>query len=295
MTDMFDLIEEVKPVGKYGISYLDNQLRSINKGELVLIGACSGAGKSTLAQKIAVTNSKNKVKTALFSLENSRGDTLRREVYNVYRNISKNWKMTYREFIEMVNSGLHDGECLEEAYRMAGETLKDVWLYEKPTEGFTVQNLKEEFEKAVKDGCKLLIIDHLDYFDQIDNDPKDECKYLREIMKSIRKLIEEFGTPVVAFSQFRKPTDQKMIIPTQYEFYGSSDKAKIATTIITLARNFDDKGMSPTDIHTYIAIRKDRFGNTSVADCVFDLKSNEYKTGYTLGYTNEWGHFFKEI
>lgn len=295
MSYMFDLIEEVKPVGVYGVSYLDNQLRSINKGELVLIGAGSGSGKSTLAQRIAVTNAKRGVKTALFSLENSKGDTLRREVYNNYRNLVRNWKMTYREFIEIVNKGLHDGECFEEAYNTASETLMGVWLYEKPAAGFTVQNLKEEFEKAVRDGCKLLIIDHLDYFDQIENDPKDECKYLREIMKSIRKLMEEFGTPVVAFSQFRKPTDQKMIIPTQYEFYGSSDKAKIATTIITIARNYEAKDISPTDIHTYIAIRKDRFGNTSVADCVFDLKNNEYKTGYTLGYTNEWGHFFKEV
>ena len=232
---MIDCFEQIKPIGKYGISYLDDKLRGINKGELVLIGANSGCGKSTLAHKIAVTNSQDGIKTALFSLENSQGDTLRKEVYINYKKLSQKWNLSFRELNEIVYNKNYDGELFLKAYEEAEKTISGIWLYEKPTDGFTVNDLKTKFEEAAKDGCKLLIIDHLDYFDQIDGNEKDECKYLREIMKSIRKMIEVFNVPVIAFSQFRKPTDQKMIIPTQYEFYGSSDKAKIATTIIVLA------------------------------------------------------------
>lgn len=284
----------VEPVGVYGIQYLDDKLVSINKGELVLIGATSGCGKSQLAYIIARTNSERGVKTALFSLENSQGDVLRKEIYNKYRKLCENWKMSFRDFNLIVKKQMYDGELLEKAKQQAMESIKDIWLYEKPTEGFTVEDMKREFDRAAKDGCKLLIVDHLDYFDQINGNEKDECKYLREIMKAIRKMIEVYQVPVIAFSQFRKPTDQKMIIPTQYEFYGSSDKAKIATTIITMARNYDET-CGENESHTYIAIRKDRFGLQSVADCVYDLKTNSYRAYYRLGYTNEWGHYFKDV
>lgn len=286
--------DSVEPVGVYGIKYLDDKLVSINKGELVLIGATSGSGKSQLAYIIAKTNATRGVKTALFSLENSQGDILRKEIYNRYRKLCQEWKMTFRDFNLVMKNQTYDGEILQVAKEQAMESIKGIWLYEKPTEGFTVEDMKREFDRAAKDGCKLLIVDHLDYFDQINGNEKDECKYLREIMKAIRKMIEVYQVPVIAFSQFRKPTDQKMIIPTQYEFYGSSDKAKIATTIIVLAKNYD-RVSGENESHTYIAIRKDRFGMQSVADCVYDLKTNTYRAGYTLGYTNEWGHFFKEV
>lgn len=291
---------DTKPIATYGIRFLDKFLVSINEGELVLIGANSGCGKSTLAQHIAKVNSKGGVRTALFSLENSQGDTMRREIYRNYKDLSGDWKMSFREFNKMVYDNNINEELFEKAEKTAKEDLGNIWLYEKPADGFTVEDLKRQFDKAVnEDGCSLVIIDHLDYFDQLQNE-KDENKYLREIMKAIRKLMEGVGggkkAPVIAFSQFRKPTDQKMIIPTQYEFYGSSDKSKIATTVITIAKNYEaqEHEMDRNLIHTFIAIRKDRFGRQKVADCLFNLLNESYTDVFTLGTTDEWGHYFKE-
>lgn len=284
---------ETSPVGTYGVKFLDDYLVSINKKELILIGASSGCGKSTLAQKIAVTNAKNGVKVGLFSLENSKGDTLRKEVYNEYKRLTQNWDMSFRQFNLMIHNQEFDSEIYEVAEKQAKDTLKDVWLYEKPSRGFTIDDLKVQFDKSVaEDNCKLIIIDHLDYFDQLEQDRNDDCKFIRILMKMIRELMERYDVPVVAFSQFRKPTDQKMIIPTQYEFYGSSDKAKIATTVIVMARNYEDT-QTETDkykIHTYIAIRKDRFGMIKMADCVYNLRLACYTENYRKGNTDEWGH-----
>lgn len=284
---------ETSPVGTYGVKFLDDYLVSINKKELILIGASSGCGKSTLAQKIAVTNAKNGVKVGLFSLENSKGDTLRKEVYNEYKRLTQNWDMSFRQFNLMVHNQNFDAEIYEVAEKQVKDTLEGVWLYEKPSRGFTIDDLKVQFDKSVaEDKCKLIIIDHLDYFDQLEQDRNDDCKFIRILMKMIRELMERYDVPVVAFSQFRKPTDQKMIIPTQYEFYGSSDKAKIATTVIVMARNYTDT-QSETDkykIHTYIAIRKDRFGMIKMADCVYNLRLACYTENYRKGNTDEWGH-----
>lgn len=284
---------ETSPVGTYGVKFLDDYLVSINKKELILIGASSGCGKSTLAQKIAVTNAKNGVKVGLFSLENSKGDTLRKEIYNEYKRLTQSWDMSFRKFNLMIHNQEFDSEIYEVAEKQAKDTLEGVWLYEKPSRGFTIDDLKVQFDKSVaEDGCKLIIIDHLDYFDQLEQDRNDDCKFIRILMKMIRELMERYDVPVVAFSQFRKPTDQKMIIPTQYEFYGSSDKAKIATTVIVMARNYKDT-QTETDkykIHTYIAIRKDRFGMIKMADCVYNLRLACYTENYRKGNTDEWGH-----
>jgi len=48
-------MEQNKRVGKFGVSYLDDKLRGILQGDLILIGARSGAGKSSIA-----TNCSNK-------------------------------------------------------------------------------------------------------------------------------------------------------------------------------------------------------------------------------------------
>lgn len=292
--------KDTKPIATYGIKFLDKILVSINEGELVLIGANSGCGKSTLAQHIAKTNSKNGVKTALFSLENSQGDTIRREIYRNYKDLSGDWRMSFREFNKMVYDNNVNEDLFIRAEKQANKDLGNIWLYEKPSDGFTVEDLKRQFDKAVnEDGCDLVIIDHLDYFDQLQSE-RDENRYLREIMKAIRKLMEGVGggkkAPVIAFSQFRKPTDQKMIIPTQYEFFGSSDKAKIATTVITIAKNYEAQSheIDHNLIHTFIAVRKDRFGRQKVADCLFNLHNEAYTDVYTVGVTDEWGHFFKE-
>lgn len=298
---MFDVSDDMTPitfsdtipVGTYGVKFLDDYLVSINKKELVLIGACSGCGKSTLAQQIAITNARNGIKVGLFSLENSKGDTLRKEVYKEYRQQAKAWDMSFRQFNMAVHNKNFDADIYENAEKIAKDTLGGVWLYEKPSQGFTIEDLKVQFDKSVaEDGCKLIIIDHLDYFDQIEQDRNDDCKFIRILMKMIRELMERYDVPVVAFSQFRKPTDQKMIIPTQYEFYGSSDKAKIATTVIVMARNYDGtKNESDKyKIHTYIAIRKDRFGINKMADCVYNLKTSGYTDSYQQGNTDEWGH-----
>jgi KaiC/GvpD/RAD55 family RecA-like ATPase len=284
---------ETSPVGIYGVKFLDDYLVSINKKELILIGAGSGCGKSTLAQKIAVTNAKNGVKVGLFSLENSKGDTLRKEIYNEYKRLTQNWDMSFRQFNLMIHNQDFDSEIYEIAEKQAKDTLNGVWLYEKPSRGFTIDDLKVQFDKSVaEEGCKIIIIDHLDYFDQLEQDRNDDCKFIRILMKMIRELMERYDVPVVAFSQFRKPTDQKMIIPTQYEFYGSSDKAKIATTVVVMARNYEDtqNEADKYKIHTYIAIRKDRFGMIKMADCVYNLRLACYTESYRKGNTDEWGH-----
>lgn len=287
---------ETQPVGIYGVTFLDDYLVSINKKELVLIGAGSGCGKSTLAQKIAISNAKKGVKVGLFSLENSKGDTLRKEIYNEYKRLTQQWDLSFRAFNELVHQMKFDAQIYDIAEKQARDSLKDIWLYEKPSNGFTVNDLKTQTDKSVTEGgCQMLIIDHLDYFDQLADDKNDDCRFMRQLMKDIRELMEQYNVPVIAFSQFRKPTDQKMIIPTLYEFFGSSDKAKIATTVIVMARNFEGT-QGETDkykIHTYIAIRKDRFGMNKMADCTYNLKTADYEKSYMKGNTDEWGHTIK--
>ncbi|OPZ79393.1 MAG: replicative DNA helicase [Alphaproteobacteria bacterium ADurb.Bin438] len=284
-----------KPIGTYGIQFLDDVLMSVNQGELVLIGASTSCGKSTLAQIIAKDNAERGVKTALFSLENSKGDTIRKEIYKNYKFISRQYDLTFRKFNIMIHKGDYDVETYFQAKEMAEALMNNIRLLEKPQEGFTVTDLEREFQKAVTDdGCKMIIIDHVDYFDSEDEN-KSENKFLKELMQVVRGLLDLYKVPVIMFSQFKKTNDSKMKIPSLYEFYGSGEKTKIATTVIVIAPDYEANMNEPCSSYknTFICIRKDRFGNSHLARCIFDLRVNDYLKDYQNGYVDFWGYNVK--
>lgn len=104
-----------------------------------------------------------------------------------------------------------------------------------------MSKLKNDMISAVaNDGCKLLIIDHLDYLDK-DNPADNDVTHMTELMRTIRELQDDFGVAVIAISHLRKPANAKFMpaVPSVDEFIGSSNKVKEATSVIMFAP--DDK------------------------------------------------------
>lgn len=271
----------MKKIGSYGIKYLDDRLTGIMDDEFVIIGLSTGCGKTTISQIIARTNAQLGVKVALFALESFRGETIEKEAWVWWKLQFKKYDISFRDW--EINVPEYERERAREE---AIKKFQNVMIFERTNNGYTLTDLERDFAEAIKQGCNLIILDHIDYFSNIED--LAENKFTKKVMDTVRALQDENKVPIVAFSQFRKSNDKGIIIPSLDELFGSSEKSKTATTVIIGARNYDmppENGRYPT----YLAIRKDRYGVTSACLTAFDARLNRYEDAYQPVRVNYWG------
>lgn len=279
-----DALKQNRVVGIYGIKYLDDKLKHILLGDLIIIGARSGAGKSSLAEMIALNNVKAGYPVHLFSLENFTNDTKVKKMYRIFTKMTGRYDISIIDFI----SGCFDmdkyAKELDEARKRTDELFKDLLItYRQPN--YTVDSLIKDMEKTVKEnGTRLIILDHLDYIEK-DNKREDDISHMTELMKTIRSLQDEFKVAVVAFSHLRKnpPMFKKSLIPTIDEFTGTANKIREATAVIMIAPDDEenDKRQSNEKI-TIFAIQKSRWiGYANNYGMLFyNTKTGEYEQKY---------------
>lgn len=286
MSRLLDYMSENKKVGVFGITYLDDKLKGILKGDLIVIGARSGAGKSTLSNIIATVNAKLGVKVALFSLENFKDDNFVEKAYYFYKKEMKDYSLSLRDFA----SGDFDicMEALNKAEKYAEECYRGINIINRQI-NFNIEDLKNGIIDQVKNkGVNLIILDHLDYVDKYEND--NDYSHINSLMKTIRELQDEYKVAVVAISHLRKSYNIKFspVIPSIDEFIGSSNKVKEATVVIMFAP--DDESnykMAKDNIgrrSTWCCVRKLRMGgiDNKAAKLVFNTKTGEYDKNYEL-------------
>lgn len=283
-----------KKVGTFGVKYLDDRLRGILLGDLILIGARSGAGKSTIANYIATVNKNNGINVALFSLENFEGDMFIEKAYYKYKELTKEYHVNLRDFAS--NSVDLQIDALNQAEQYALECLKGINIIHRQKD-FGIQQLQDEIIRHATNGSKIIIIDHLDY---IDNFNDTENKHISELMKTIRQVQNEFKVAVVAISHLRKSGNSKdaPIIPSMDEFYGSGNKVKESTAVIMFAP--DDECNMDSQSHlksTWCCIRKLRLGgiDNKAAKMYFNTDTGCYNNSYDLFKVNYSGTKTEEI
>ena len=276
-----EYIKSVEKVGKYGITFLDDFLGGIRKSDFVLIGADTGVGKSTLAYQIAYNNCINK-NVHLFALEAEKYEPYAKRAYtyiaNQYfnkRTLYKNITMSYRSFIE----GKIDVASFEPGLTKYMDSFYKLRIHYKGKE-FTIDTLLSAINKII-DSCDMIILDHIDYFDLISDKENSE---VTGILKALRAVSMDTGTPIIMFSHIRKSQFKQTILPHKDDFMGTSNKTKITKTSILISPDFNTCDYVTGEYGTYIQIPKDRaYGKTNlVARCVFDRHKNKYADAYEL-------------
>lgn len=277
----------MKKIANYGIKFLDDKLKGIMDDEFVIIGLATGSGKTTISQIIARTNAKKGIKTALFALESFQGETIEKEAWVFWKQLSRNFNITFREWEISVSESEK-----ERAREEARKKFENVIIIERTNAGYPLEKLEIDFKKVVEAGCQLIILDHIDYFSNIED--INDLKFTKKVMDKVRALQDTYKVPIVAFSQFRKSNDKCTIIPALDELFGSSEKSKTATTVIIGARDYDTNSVNGR-YPTFLAIRKDRYGETSACRTAFDSRLNAYEDIYDPIRVNYWGNRIDEI
>jgi replicative DNA helicase len=284
-------------VGRFGIPYLDDKLSCILANDLILIGARSGAGKSTLASIIAMANPKESL--TLFSLENFDNDSILQEAYAIYCEMNKSRKLSLRDILSGKYNTEINWNVWEQSEEQAKKKFEHINLISRQ-DGYNLTNLQEDMLKAVKGGCKLIILDHIDYLDKKESSSSD-VMHISEIMKTIRQMQNRYNFGIIALSHLRKPmTKEPPAVPSIDEFIGSSNKVKESTCVVMLApddiKNEEISKTSDNLKSTFCCIRKLRNGGFSNKTGImyFNRDKNNYESDYKEKIVNYKGEIKDE-
>lgn len=268
--------------------FIDKYFGGIANNELMLIGSPSGFGKTTFGNCLVFDMIELGLKPCFMSLENTIGDTLTIRAFLIWKQKTRHWDMKLREWKDLPHS-----QDIADSYLEAYELLKQFILIESEN-AYPIEILEKDLELAKDQGANIIILDHIDY---ISSDDGNVAVVGTQVMQILKRFIEKYNIPVIAFSQLVKKMDKKVIIPEYNDFFGSSNKPKMATSIMMIQR--EPNNSNPLDhlFSTLFVIRKDRYGsNINIGERIFfNTKLGQYeKKGYKIAVSQD-GTKIKEL
>lgn len=266
---------------EYPIKYLQDKLRGICTGDLVIFGASSGSGKSTLSRLITRAAYNQNCPVVLYSLENSPGTFVSEDVRMLYneetgsRIEQRAWEIIHTKDPKRYEE--YRQRVFERHQRTNEDGLKLLQIHEEVADlNMTVDRLVKSMIKKYDEGYRLFIIDHLD---MLISDPRNELSQTVYNMNKLWWFVSTYNVGCVAFSQ---TTDlpENILCPNDTFLRGSRTKGQRATVVIMLAQHkynyYLDGGFGTCP--TYMRIAKFRQGGTSCA--IVYYRDGEYIDKY---------------
>lgn len=288
---------DVNRICSFGISVLDDALIGMLPNDFIVFGADSGVGKSEMATDMAVFNARMGKKVALYFIEGGSEEAINRIRWKLikakyYANGYKGIDMDYRKWrMGLLKSDLMSKLNMECYLDFTNNIKENLHIYSFK-EGFTIGMLMNSlgwFTKS-KPGeflmesyldVDLLIIDHLQYF-TLDN-PKNELTEMTQILMKVKDITNFHKIPVVLVSHLRKK-DRDRGLPSQEDFFGTSNIAKVASQAITMTPSYQEEDYQNNTYPTFFRFVKSRTGlRSSIASlCSFNTTKGSYESEYAV-------------
>tara|TARA_R110000744_G_C19367560_1_gene562059 strand:+ start:3269 stop:4258 length:990 start_codon:yes stop_codon:yes gene_type:complete len=272
----------------WGVDYLDKHFgggiapRSFN-----LIACESGKGKTTLVSNMAVQNSMRGKKVAFIRLEGDMYDFADTEKWKIiYDDVYKMSQSEENRFLPDYQSfRLNNIPGIESLEKKAEDELlkrlKNVFLFNKADHKSFSRDTIKDVLKDMKDVYDLIIIDHLHYFETVDE--RQQYKEQMESVKIINDFVDDIGTPVVLVSHVRKRDSRaaRQLLKLE-DIQGSSDIFKIAHTVLMMSPYYEEYDNERKLYPTLFYSPKSRYGasTTAMGIKIFDGKSKQYIDGF---------------
>jgi replicative DNA helicase len=275
-----------KTICTFGIRPLDEALYGILRNDLIVIGADSGSGKSELCLDIALHNARNGKKVVLYFIEGGASEAMSRIKWKlmcqrffaekrtgIYLDYRK-WRMNMHDQPEVMAS------LEEEACDIIEDTIDGNLFFYDFDKTFTIEHLIESFRLVGY--SDLIVVDHLQYFDI--SEPRSELKEMSDILKRLKDIANFEQIPVILVSHLRKK-DKDRGLPSQEDFYGTSNIAKISSVSITISSEGKQVEDFALNIYpTWFRIVKSRTKVSSNLGmlCNFELTNQRYAQEYDV-------------
>ena len=242
-----------------GISKLDRSTGGFRSGELIVVCAETGVGKTLFAQQLRRRACLDGWHGLFASGEMSAGQLTARELA-IEAEVAA-WKLRQperlnrEEWARLVKSAA--GECAT-CRVLDGE--------------LSVSRIRQVATRMKKTKGDLGLV-VLDYDELIEAEGETEFEQQQALARSAKSVAVKLGLPVVLISQLRKPiSGEDAARPTLARLYGSSAKAKHASSVIYIDRPFVRK-LSGDEIAANLFLLKNRFGPAGKIPVRFDVRN----------------------
>lgn len=272
--------------------FLKDFMMGILPTELLLLGAKTGSGKTQILTEFSLMWSRLGKRVAFIALEAEPEEIELRILYKLYckayledKDKDPNLYLDFRRwrFGRLEKDFAKYDQIVDEQYLVVTKNLSTHYM--KKAE-FTIIDLIDLMDD-VKMNADVCIIDHLHYFDLLDN--KNDLQGMRQLMKRVRILNLESKIPFVMAAHLRKDIDKLM--PGVDDFMGSSDISKIATSAIMLAAKPDGYNSRLGTQSTLISVPKLRGGGGTrlIGEVDFSVSHQMYLPTYALNSISQKG------
>ena len=270
----YDDLKRTNPedVMTFGYDWLDNKLAGIFPGQLILIGGETGSGKTTFSTSIVC---KQKCPTAIFALEDTLEEYGKKIMYFEMGKIRKlEGKLNY-PYIAYLRGELNEKSEFEKDYAKAYEGLRRKYpLFQEIKNKIVWELIRERIKiLAFQQGVKLILIDHLHYFDLLAHNV-NKNDYIEQIIVDMKSVAKETGIGIILVAHYRKLNGNK---PTLDSFKDSMAIAQNANTVINIWRNREQGITNDERFKTQMIISKTRvMGGEGIINVKFNPSRGEY-------------------
>lgn len=262
-----------KEIISFGYSWLDDKLSGIFPGQLVLVGGESGTGKSTFTISILYKCPK---KSAVFALEERLEDYGKKALYFEIGRIRRAEGKKQYPWNSFVRGELNGHPQFTEYIAKAYENLKqETPLFQRVEKMVNIDLIEKRIELLSVQGVRLILIDHLHYFDLLSKD-SSKADYIEQIMVRLRALAIRCGVAIIIVAHYRKLNGNR---PTLDSFKDSISIVQNASTVINIWRNREEGTSEAEKYKTQFIIPKSRdLGGEGKIDVSFNPNSGEYES-----------------
>ncbi len=180
-----------------GFKDLDRKTAGLQNSDLILIAARPSMGKTAFALNIArYVTVKEKVSTAIFSLEMSKEQLVNRILCSEARIDAQNFR----------TGDLQDKDFVSIAE--ATSILSEAPLYIDDTPGISIMELRAKCRRLkIEKNLGLVIIDYLQLMSG--NSKESRQQEISEISRSLKALAREIEAPIIALSQLSRACETR--------------------------------------------------------------------------------------
>lgn len=183
-----------------GFPELDETIRGLCKGNLIIVAGRPSMGKSTFAANIATNVAKDGNVVAYFSLEMTSVEITQRMLFSISR----------RSEQDILRSATGDDARAAEDAMRASEQISDMKFFVNENTNLTVSKIEMESRKiaALEGKIDLIVIDYLGLV-KSENHKGDRTRIqeVTEISHSLKRLAKSLNCPIILVSQLNRNSE----------------------------------------------------------------------------------------
>jgi replicative DNA helicase len=251
------------------VEELDRLTGGFRPGELVVFTAETGVGKTLLAQQTRRRACGDGWRSLFCSAEMKATHLISRELATEAG--VEHWKMRRRDKLEA-----DDRDALTQA---AARECSRCRILDGAIELSRIRRVARLMKR--RDGLDLIVVD---YDELVDAPGKDEFEQQKNLARGLKALAMELDCAAILISQLRKPLGgEDARRPTLQRLYGSGAKAKHASIVIYVDREFV-RELKGDETQARIVVVKNRDGKVGAFDGRFNIKRLRFE-GSAVGHT----------